>query len=345
MSPAREPTPPGLIDIEDTSQLRAYLVRNRLIEDAEPARIQRLPGGVSSRTMLIERASGERWVAKQALAALRVHVEWLSSPERSTREADGARALASLLPQGAVPQVIFEDKAQHLFVMLAAPASARNWKTMLLGGEVEADHFRLAGSLLGRIHRGGATRREDFATRFSDTSFFESLRLEPYYEYTAVEVPEAARFLFGLCQDARSRRLSLVHGDFSPKNLLVDSDGMILLDHEVIHFGNPAFDCGFVLAHFLSKAHHLPASRQSLVEGISAFWGAYLNAAGPSSAAEDEAAAQGLGCLLARVAGRSQLEYLTSGEKQRQRRACVVMMQAPPVSVSRLVANFVSEVA
>ena len=34
-----------------------------------------------------------------------------------------------------------------------------------------------------------------------------------------------------------------------------------LLDHEVAHFGDPAFDLGFSLTHLLSKALHLEAYR------------------------------------------------------------------------------------
>jgi aminoglycoside phosphotransferase (APT) family kinase protein len=328
------------LDIEVPELLRRYLVGAGLLDAAEPAVISRLAGGVSSRTMLVERPSGQRWVVKQALAALRVHVEWLSSPARSAREAEGARALASILPAGAVPEVVFEDRERHLFVMSAVDATAQNWKSLLLAGHVEARHFEIAGELLARIHRESAARCGEFSVSFADTSYFESLRLEPYYEYTAREVPEAAAFLAALCDRTRSRRLSLVHGDFSPKNLLADKDRMVLLDHEVIHFGDPAFDLGFVFAHFLSKAHHMPSRRDALLKGMEAFWRCYRD----GSADVADAPAHALGCLLARVAGRSQLEYLDTAEKQRQRAACVQLMSAPPASIDKLVQRFMQEV-
>lgn len=339
-----ESVPQGELDIEDAAQLRVYLAKRRLTGDTEPVAISRLAGGVSSRTMLVERPNGERWVIKQALAALRVHVEWLSSPERSAREAEGARALASMLPEGAVPRIVFEDREHHLFGMEAAPAQAANWKSMLLAGDSQIEHFRAAGELLACIHRESAKRAGEFGRAFEDRSFFESLRLEPYYEYTAREAPAAGPFLSALCDETRAARLSLVHGDFSPKNLLVVGDRLILLDHEVIHFGDPAFDLGFAMAHFLSKAHHLSGWRERLLAGAAEFRRSYESGTRWRQPVERRAAAHTLGCLLARVAGRSQLEYLSQEEKRRQREACIRLMAEPPAGLGELASRFMGEV-
>ena len=112
---------------------------------------------------------------------------------------------------------------------------------------------------------------------FDDRSFFESLRLEPYYLYTATQVP-AGRDVpaTSWSRDTRERRLTLVHGDYSPKNVLVHDDRLILLDHEVIHWGDPAFDVGFALTHLLSKAHHLPTHREAFARAAAAVLGDLL---------------------------------------------------------------------
>src|SRR5205085_211857 len=109
-----------------------------------------------------------------------------------------------------------------------------------------------------------------------DTSFFESLRLEPYYAYTAERVPAARAFLNGLIAETRSNPVALVHGDFSPKNILVRSNKLVLLDHEVIHFGDPAFDLGFSLTHLLSKANHLSEHRDRFGKAAIRYWNAYV---------------------------------------------------------------------
>ena len=335
------------LDIEDENQFRAYLDSNGF-PAGDGVRLSVLNGGVSSRTVLVEWPGGLSWVFKQALPALRVPVDWRSSPERAWREADGARALASLLPPGAIPGITFEDKPRYIFAMTAASAAALNWKVLLLKGTVDPDHFRMCGELLGAVHRESATRRPALRDRFTDLTFFESLRLEPYYEYTAGTVRDAAAFLTALAAEARTHKLSLVHGDFSPKNILIEGSQIILLDHEVIHFGDPAFDTGFLLAHFLSKAHHLVAHRGELMEGILVFSSSYGDAIRScewAAAAQRRAVRHALGCLLGRAAGRSRLEYLTEFERQRQIEASLHLIQRPPGSVQELSHEFLLEIA
>jgi aminoglycoside phosphotransferase (APT) family kinase protein len=335
------------LDIEDESQFRAYMNAHGMPAGDE-VRLSILKGGVSSRTVLVERPGSISWVFKQALSALRVPVEWRSSPERAWREADGARVLAALLPPGTIPQITFEDKTHHIFAMTAAPAAALNWKDLLLSGIVDPDHFRMCGELLGAVHRESAMRRSSLQDRFTDLTFFESLRLEPYYEYTAGVVRSAASFLTELAAEARTHKLSLVHGDFSPKNILIDGAQMVLLDHEVIHFGDPAFDAGFLLAHFLSKAHHIVSHRRELTEGIVVFSSSYsdtIRSCEWAAAAEARAVRHAVGCLLARAAGRSRLEYLTEHERKRQIEASVRLVQRLPGSVQELSHEFIGEIA
>src|SRR5688500_6074371 len=104
----------GTLDIEQPGELTAWLRAHHRIAPDETPRIAVLAGGVSNRTVLVERPSGEAWVVKQALAKLRVQVEWFSSPERIHREALGLRWLAELAPPGAITPFIFEDHDAHL---------------------------------------------------------------------------------------------------------------------------------------------------------------------------------------------------------------------------------------
>src|SRR5262245_19543825 len=117
------------LDIEQPDQLLAYLRNTGRIKPAEQPTLQLLSGGVSNRTVLIERPSGERWVMKQALAKLRVAVDWFSSPERIHREAAGLRWLTELAPPDTIPTLLFEDHNYHLLAMQAVPYPHDNWKT------------------------------------------------------------------------------------------------------------------------------------------------------------------------------------------------------------------------
>ncbi len=333
-----------MLDIEDPVALITYLHETGHIGPDEQPRLRTLAGGVSNRTVWVERATGEGWVIKQALEKLRVPVDWFSSPERIHREAAGLRWLAALAPEGATPRLIFEDDQAHLLAMAAVPQPHQNWKSMLLAGEVQLDHVAQFAHLLGTVQRQAEAQREEIAAAFADRSFFESLRLEPYYSYTASQVPAAADFLQALIAETRATRLSLVHGDYSPKNVLIYQGRLVLLDHEVIHFGDPAFDLGFSLTHFLSKAHHLPDHRSRFAEAAQHYWQHYLTALGPlpwRAELEPRAVRQTLGCLLARVAGRSQLEYMTEAARRRQQVVVIALMQQPPTRILDLIDQFI----
>ena len=324
------------LDIEQPGALLTYLRATGWVGPDEEPVIRVLSGGVSNRTVLVERAGGEAWVVKQALAKLRVPVDWFSPPERIHREALGLRWLAKLAPPGTVTPLVFEDHDHHLLAMAAVPQPHANWKVMLLTGQVERDHVEQFARLLGTIHRQGHERRAEVEPVFADRGFFESLRLEPYYGYAATQVPEAAPFLTDLVDATLARRETLVHGDYSPKNVLVHEGRLVLLDHEVIHFGDPGFDLGFALTHLLSKAHHLPAHRGTFADAAVRFWDVYRDTVGGAAWAADlepRAVRHTLGCLLARVAGRSPLEYLDPAERARQRTAVIGLIAEPPTSI------------
>jgi 5-methylthioribose kinase len=334
------------LDIEQPAALLAYLRATGWIELDEAPGIEVLQGGVSNRTVLVERESGESWVLKQALAKLRVQVDWFSSPTRIEREALGLTHLAELAPPGTITPLVFFDRERFVLAMAAVPRPHENWKRLLLAGRLDLDHVAQFARLLGTIHRAAAGRA-NLAATFADRSFFESLRLEPYYGFAAERVPEAAPFLNDLIAATRARPLTLVHGDYSPKNVLVQGDRLVLLDHEVIHWGDPAFDLGFALTHLLSKAHHLPEHRPAFLAAADHFWRTYEHTvAGAPWAAELEprAVLSTLGILLARVAGRSPLEYLDAEERRRQRAAVLALMAAPPSTVGDLGARFAAAI-
>jgi len=325
---------PPSVDIEQPQALLDYLRETRRVAADETPHIHVLAGGVSNRTVLVQRATGDSWVLKQALSKLRVPVDWFCSPDRILREALGMRWLKAVAPE-AITGLVFEDAANYLFAMEAVPQPHENWKTMLLNGRIENSSARQFGALLGAIHRRGFELRDQIPSEFSDRTYFEALRLEPYYAYTAEQVPAAADFLRTLIHGTLDRRVTVVHGDYSPKNILVREGRLILLDHEVIHIGDPAFDVGFSMAHLISKARHLPASRTALVDAAGIYWNAYLEGVAPAPIVDETACVEHiLGCVLARVAGRSQLEYLSDAERRDQARATVEMMRNPPHSVT-----------
>lgn len=333
------------VDIEQPGALVSYLRGASLLTPAEEVETETLAGGVSNRTVLVRLIDrGGAWVVKQALPKLRVAVDWFSRADRIHREALSLRWLAALLPPGTVPAFVFEDFENHLLVMEAVEPPYENWKAMLLRGELEGAHVKRFGEILGSIHAYSAVRAAELAPRFGDKSYFEELRLEPYYYFTAEQVPAARDCLLGLIEECRQRSESLVHGDYSPKNVLVRRDSMVLLDFEVTHFGDPAFDIGFGLTHLLGKANHLREHREAFGRAAKLYWGSYLTSvhqAALDGGLEQRAVRHTVGCLLARVRGRSPLEYLSEEERLRQERTILEVIEDLPMEIPRLIDEFV----
>jgi 5-methylthioribose kinase len=218
---------------------------------------------------------------------------------------------------------------------------------VLLSGRIISDHFEQFGLLLGAIHRRSSESITEVSELFPDTTHFETLRLEPYYVYAAQTTPEAATFLNALVRETLDHRDCLVHGDFSPKNTLIYQNKLILLDYEVVHVGDPAFDVGFALTHFLSKAHHLPTERSRLASAAELFWQVYregISTLNWAKELEPRVVRHTLGCLLARVAGKSPLEYLTPAEVARQRDTVLALILEQPTSVPDLIDDFIYKI-
>jgi len=331
------------LNIEQPEELLRYLHARGQLGAGESPVITVLRGGVSNRTVLVERAGGESFVLKQALPKLRVQVNWECDPRRAHREALALRVLERFAPAGAITPLRFEDEAHHLLAMDAVSQPHENWKTLLLAGQVDLGHVRQFGELLGRVHRESARGLAELPRELRDRSFFEALRIEPYYAFTATRNPVAAPFYSALIAETHAQQAALVHGDFSPKNILVHCGRLVLLDHEVAHVGDPAFDVGFGLTHWLSKALHLPRQREALLGAASVFWETWRQTAGEVAATtgiNSRAARHALGCLLARVDGRSPLEYLAPAERDQQRAVVLALMRRPPAEVGELVRQF-----
>jgi 5-methylthioribose kinase len=221
------------------------------------------------------------------------------------------RWLAPHLPAGCLPEILFEDRENFLFAMTAAPATAATWKSLLLEGEFDLSvAARIARILAAMV--SASWRNPEAERLFGDQTVFDQLRLDPYYRTTALRHPDLRPHFERLMRESAARRVSLVHGDWSPKNFLVSDDAVMAIDFEVTHFGDPAFDSAFLLNHLLLKSFYRPQWSAELARLALRFWEIY-RAAIPSDCDWIESATLAhLGCLLlARIDGKSPAEYIT----------------------------------
>ena len=311
--------------------------------DASEAR--ELGGGVSN---IVVRAASDRGdlVLKQALPQLRVAEEWLADQRRIFQECEAIRALSALLPKGSVPDVVFEDRDNFIFAMSAAPASAVAWKDLLLAGSADSDLAAESGRLLGALV-SASWRSPEWESRFADYSHFQSLRIDPYYQTIAARHPAVADKVAELIEATTSTSVALVHGDYSPKNFLVDPSTkqkprLMLIDFEVIHFGDPSFDAAFLLNHFLLKSFYRTDCSAAYVELAGTFWRTYRECLPPDAGWMESMTIHHLGCLmLARIDGKSPVEYLKDeGVRDRVRRRALDLIASPPESIDELLPSF-----
>jgi 5-methylthioribose kinase len=317
-----------------SDNVRNYLVGHGLVGGEEDIAVRELGGGVSNIVLLVEWPGEPKrsWVVKQSLGKLRVKDDWRSERSRIIREAASIHALRPVLGPGAVPQVIHIDHENFLFVMTAAPPGSLTWKELLLARRADSQVARNAGLLLAKMinaSRGDAS----LGSEFQDRTVFDQLRIDPYYRTTAARHPELRREFDDLIATTLEIRTSLVHGDYSPKNMLVLGENIFLIDFEVVHWGDPSFDAAFLMNHLFLKAFHLPAASGQFIALVYEFWKALFAALEPEAAAGFEVMTLRHlgGLMLARIDGKSPAEYIQDGlTKEKVRRTASRILGEKP---------------
>ncbi len=310
-----------------------------LIGAAEAARLVPLGGGVSSDIWRLE-AGGRMLCVKRALPRLKVAAQWCVPVARNHYEAEWIRRTGCTAP-ASVPTLIHEDRAAGLIVMdYLDPATHPVWKDLLRDGRVCCFFAAAVGTTLARLHAASAGDACT-ARAFPTDALFHALRLEPYLLTAAAAHPTVAHPLRALARRTASIHAALVHGDVSPKNILAGPDGPVFLDAECAWYGDPAFDLAFCLNHLLLKCLWRPACRAAYLEAFAALAGAYLDAVTWEASDALEARASHLlpGLLLARIDGKSPVEYLNgAAEKATVQTFAFETLRHPPEGLRSLAA-------
>ncbi len=297
-----------------------------LLRDGEVARSEALTGGVSSDVIAVTTPRG-RFVVKRSIPRLRVAAEWRAPVERAATEVRWLRVARRIDPRLA-PEVLGEAAGSHLFVMRRLAAATHPvWKAELAAGRVDPEFAGRVGADLARIH-GATAGRANVARRFRTNADFMALRIEPFLLYTADRNPHVAARLRGLAASLGAPGRVLVHGDISPKNILVGPAGPVFLDAECAVFGDGAFDLAFCLAHLLLKSIWLAPCWSPLMSSFAALRDAYLARVTweDAGALSSRAAALAGALLLARIDGKSPAGYLDAqGEDSARRRAEAIL--------------------
>jgi Ser/Thr protein kinase RdoA (MazF antagonist) len=252
---------------------------------------------------------------KRALPRLRVAQLWEAPISRNRYERLWLETAAAAAP-GAAPRVLAADDEAGCFAMqfLDFPL----WKSQLREGKADPAFAAKVGARLAAIHSATAGRPE-VAKRFATDEIFYAIRLEPYLVATGKAHPDLAERMSFLVNRTSLTRVCLVHGDVSPKNILVGPEGPVFLDAECAWYGDPAFDLAFCLNHLLLKCLWVAPSRATFLQCFDSLARGYLDGV-PFEGVEERTASLLPALLLARVDGKSPVEYLTNPQKEFVRR-------------------------
>ena len=311
-------------------ELLAALRRTGLIATGEAFAITPLAGGVSSDIVRVDAGRGS-FCVKRALGKLKVEADWHAPVARNHSEAEWLRVAGGIVPE-AVPRLFAEDVNAGLFAMQwLAPEAYPVWKAELRDGKIEPRTAAEVGRRIALIHAATAGRA-DIAARFATDGIFRPIRLEPYLLATAERHADVAGVLRSLAENTAETKLALVHGDVSPKNILVGPTGPVFLDAECAWYGDPAFDLAFCLNHLLLKCVWRPWWASRYLVCFRALADAYF--AGitwePRDMLEARCARLLPGLLLGRVDGKSPVEYLLREHDRERVRACAKRLLLNP---------------
>lgn len=317
--------------------VRNFLLEHGLAAAGETRACTPLTGGVSSELWLVSLADRTICV-KHALEKLQVKGDWHAPVSRNAVEWDWLTFAVAVAP-GQVPEPVAHDEDRGLFAMsYLPPQDYPVWKARLLAGGVHRDEAVAVGTLLGRLHAAGAGNRE-LARRFATDANFASLRINPYLATTASRHPDLSGEFEEIIRLTATTHLTVVHGDVSPKNILIGRSGPVLLDAECAWYGDPAFDLAFVINHLVLKTLVVAGRREALIASARALAESYARQVTwePATATAARAAALLPALLLARVDGLSPVEYLDPGQQGAVRTVARTLLGARLASLPAVV--------
>lgn len=292
-----------------------YLEDQGIIGTGEKTDSSQLGGGVSNTVIQVE-TSSDCYVIKQPLKNLDVEDDWPADVGRIHNEASATRTfnqIATTIDRAHSPQVIHECHDSNIVVFSCVPSETVIWKSNLLDGVV-GDHIaEIIGRLLGKVHYN--TRNDSVLQQeFNDKAPFEQLRIDPYHRTVAKRHPDVAPIINTEIDRILEVDTTLVHGDYSPKNFLISEQSppsVWVLDFEVAHWGDPSFDTAFLMNHLFIKSVYVDDRSQEFISAVESFWQSYNDIV--SWDIEGETMTE-LGILmLARIDGKSPVEYIQSG--------------------------------
>ena len=324
--------------MEDTLQIRCktLLTELGLLPEGAPCHAVALTGGVASDIAKVS-VDGKDYCVKFALAKLRVKADWFAPVERNLAEYRWLKTMAEIAPDSSIKLYGHSPKANGFVMSFLDGDDCFLLKTALFEGQGHQNQAEAIGRLLGHIHHHSTLPDFD-KNGFDNRDDFYALRIEPYLVYTAIKHPLIAPQIKQMADRLYHAETALVHGDVSPKNIIFKGEQPIILDAECATMGDPCFDVGFCLNHFILKALYVSSCMPRYLRLCLSFWQAYRMSISWEAADDFEARLCQLLPLLilARVDGKSPVEYFNKTQQDEVRDLALALIADAPKTLSAL---------
>ena len=322
--------------------LDSFLLKK--INNKKILEIERLTGGVSCEVYKVKTINNI-YCIKRALPKLLVKKDWYVKTNRIKYEYLWLKHCKKLLPKS-IPKVYkFDEKSNFLILEYLNEKKFLNLKIEFLKGKINHKLINKISKNLSIIHNN--SMKKNIEKKFSPNFInFYDLRLDAYFNEVKRVHPNLSLFVNNINKQYKKNRITLVHGDMSPKNILFYKNEIKFLDAETSNFGDPVFDVVFFTNHLLIKSIYLPNKKSQFLKAYKNFIDTYI-----SNLNCDDKKFFFRRCLnmiplmlIARVDGKSPVEYVTSKKmKNKIRKLSFKLLNKTDISLNNLLNIYTNE--
>ena len=273
---------------------------------------KRLEGGVSSEVYYVK-TNKKEYCIKRSLKKLLVKKEWIANTNRIKFEYLWLKHCRSILKKNIPETFEFNSRKKYIVMQYLDTSDYKTLKELFFDKIVNIKTIKLISKHLYKIHANSNNVKTKNIFKGNNKNFYD-LRLDPYFNEIGRVYPRYKEYIEHLNKNYLKNSNTLVHGDFSPKNILIGKNKIIYLDAECCNFGDPVFDLVFFTNHLLIKSIYFKNKSQEFIKSYMMFYKEYLNNLSPK---EHKLYVERIikmtpVMLLARIDGKSPVEYINS---------------------------------
>ncbi len=233
-------------------EIHSASVNFGLLSKDEEYKSKKITDGVSSDIWHVKTTNLE-YCIKRALAKLTVKEDWFAPVDRNNFEARYFQSCKKIAPKS-FPTLLGHDNKKFILAMEWFDNNKFIvWKKKLLNKSISLKDGKRIGKLLGEVHKY-FYKKQKYKKLFLNDETFYAIRIEPYLVFTSKFYPELSNHYKSTIDYLLNNKSTVIHGDFSPKNILIGKNFPVILDAETACWGNPVFDLAFFNNHLILKS-------------------------------------------------------------------------------------------